>query len=154
MCLLTNDWSPIMVYKDKGLFRAVVHYKVVTWRQCIFKHPAASNYAIIKECVTMNRHCWTGVFAVELPLLSLCGSERIFSLCSVNLTLCEILFLLSLLSIFVISSVLLCVRGSNSPFSVILDIPTCISPCSCQNRFSPAHSFTPTHERRQQIYEE
>lgn len=85
MCLLTNDWLSIMVYKDKGLVRPVAHYKMITWHQRTFRHPAVSNYAIIKECVTTNCHCWTA-FAVELPLLSLWGSDHICSLHSVNLT--------------------------------------------------------------------
>lgn len=73
----------------------------------------------------MNHHCWTGVFAAELPFLSLWGPECIFSLCSVSLTHAVILFLPSLLTIFVISSVLPSVQGSNFPFPVFLDTAPC-----------------------------
>ena len=94
------------------------------------------------ELVTMQCHCWTCVFAFESPLLSLWGSEYIFSLCSVNLSRSEILFLLPLLPIFVTSSVLPSMQGSHSLFSAILDTPP---PAFAPAAAKPVLSYTFIH---------
>lgn len=152
MCLLTDDWSPVMVSKDKGLLRPMVqvgHYKMVMWRQRIFKHPAVSNYAIIKECVTINSHCWTSGAFFHLNYHFFHLRHQKISLFNVNLTCSEILFLPSLCCDFFCAA-----TWARNQLSIHSDPGHCTflpSPhftLPCQNQLSPTHSFTLAHERR------
>lgn len=148
MCLLTNDWSPVMVSKDESLLRPVVrvgHHKMAIWLQHIFKHPAVSNYAIIKECVTINCHCWTSVF-FHLNYHFFHLRHRKISLSSVNITCSEILFLPSLLCDFFCAAT--CARKQLAICSDPGHRPPQHFTLPCQNQLSPTHSFTSAHERR------